>query len=48
LRTAVDAVPQAAALDREPVRARARERLDVDRMVEAYVEVYRMLLEEPG
>lgn len=42
---AVDAVPRAAALDRAIVRGRARERFDVERMVDGYLEVYRLVLE---
>ncbi|KRE20923.1 glycosyl transferase [Agromyces sp. Soil535] len=45
---AVDAVPRAAALDRTVVRRRARERFDVERMVDGYLEVYRSVLERPG
>ena len=45
---AVDAVPRAAALDRGAVRRRARERFDVERMVDGYLEVYRSLLAAPG
>jgi len=41
---AVAAVERAAALDRGLVRSRARERFDVERMVDGYVEVYRTLL----
>ncbi|MET0829884.1 MAG: glycosyltransferase family 4 protein [Microbacterium sp.] len=37
---AVAAVPAAAALDRALVRARARERFDVERMVDGYLDVY--------
>ena len=45
---AVDAVPRAAALDRTAVRSRARERFDVERMIDGYLEVYRSVLERPG
>ena len=44
---AVDAVARAAALDRDLVRERARHRFDVERMVDRYLEVYQMLLEQP-
>ena len=39
----VDGVPEVLALDRARVRARAMERFGADRMVDAYVEVYRAL-----
>ncbi|QIG40196.1 glycosyltransferase family 4 protein [Microbacterium sp. 4R-513] len=42
---AVAAVPRAAGLDRRSVRARARERFDVERMVDDYLRVYRGVLE---
>ena len=45
---AVDAVPRAAALDRTVVRRRARERFDVERMVDGYLEVYESVLGRPG
>lgn len=45
---AVDAVPRAAALDRSAVRRRARERFDVERMVDGYLEVYDAVLGRPG
>lgn len=45
---AVDAVPRAAALDRAVVRRRARERFDVERMVDGYLEVYESVLGRPG
>lgn len=48
LAAAVDAVPRAAALDRSAVRRRARERFDVERMVDGYLEVYESLLGHPG
>jgi hypothetical protein len=41
---AADAVPRAAALDRAAVRRRARERFDVERMVDGYLDVYRSVL----
>ena len=46
--SAVAAVPGAAALDRAAVRARARARFDVERMVDGYLEVYRSILRVPG
>lgn len=45
---AVDAVPRAAALDRATVRRRARERFDVERMVDGYLEVYDSVLGRRG
>jgi glycosyltransferase involved in cell wall biosynthesis len=45
LEEAVAAVGRAAALDRTRVQARARERFDVERMVDAYLAVYRRLLD---
>jgi glycosyltransferase involved in cell wall biosynthesis len=45
---AVDAVPRAAGLDRTTVRRRARERFDVERMVDGYLEVYEAVLGSPG
>jgi len=45
---AVDAVSRAAALDRATVRRRARERFDVERMVDGYLEVYDSVLGHPG
>ncbi|WP_314501865.1 glycosyltransferase family 4 protein [uncultured Microbacterium sp.] len=42
---AVAAVPRAAALDRTLVQRRARERFDVERMVDGYLQVYRRILE---
>jgi glycosyltransferase involved in cell wall biosynthesis len=42
---AVAAVPSAVALDRVRVQQRARERFDVERMVEDYLAVYRRLLD---
>ena len=45
---AVEAVPRAAALDRRAVRARARERFDVERMVDGYLDVYHSVLGRPG
>jgi len=41
---AVDRVVAAVALDRRAVRARARERFDVERMVDGYLEVYDLVL----
>ena len=41
---AVSAIGPALSLDRERVRTRARERFDVERMVDGYLEVYRLLL----
>ena len=46
--SAVGAVPRAAALDRAAVRANARARFGVERMVDGYLEVYRLLLGLPG
>lgn len=48
LAEAVAAVPRAAALDRSAVRQRARERFDVERMVDGYLEVYDSVLRRPG
>lgn len=48
LAEAVAAVPRAAALDRSAVRERARERFDVERMVDGYLEVYDSVLRRPG
>lgn len=48
LAEAVDAVPRAAALDRSAVRRRARERFDVERMVDGYLGVYDAVLRRPG
>lgn len=48
LAEAVAAVPRAAALDRSAVRQRARERFDVQRMVDGYLEVYDSVLRRPG
>jgi glycosyltransferase involved in cell wall biosynthesis len=44
---AVDRVDGAVALDRRAVRARARERFDVERMVDGYLEVYDRVLASP-
>jgi glycosyltransferase involved in cell wall biosynthesis len=44
---AVDRVADAVALDRRAVRARARERFDVERMVDGYLEVYDLVLASP-
>ncbi|WP_349428299.1 glycosyltransferase family 4 protein [Microbacterium sp. LWS13-1.2] len=44
---AVDRVASAVALDRGTVRARARERFDVERMVDGYLEVYELVLASP-
>ena len=41
---AVDAVGRAVSLDRGRVRARARERFGIDRMVDAYLDLYRNVL----
>ncbi len=43
LDTLVTGLPKVLALDRSLVRARAAERFDIDRMVDAYVDVYRSL-----
>ena len=45
---AVAAVPRAAALDRARVQARARERFDVERMIDGYLDVYSTLLGRAG
>ena len=45
---AVDRVEGAVALDRRAVRARARARFDVERMVDGYLAVYRQVLAAPG
>ena len=44
----VDGLPRVLALDRRRVRTRAVERFGVDRMVDAYVDVYRQLLGSTG
>ena len=44
---AVDRIAAAAALDRGAVRARARARFDVERMVDGYLEVYDLVLASP-
>ncbi|MEU1970039.1 glycosyltransferase family 4 protein [Microbacterium sp. NPDC019599] len=44
---AIAAVDRAVGLDRTIVRARARERFHVDRMVGEYLDVYRSVLEDP-
>ena len=44
---AVDRIAGAAALDRGAVRARARARFDVERMVDGYLEVYDLVLASP-
>ncbi|WP_243073576.1 glycosyltransferase family 4 protein [Microbacterium sp. SS28] len=45
---AIAAIPLALGLDRRIVRARARERFGVDRMVDDYLRVYRLLLDDPS
>jgi hypothetical protein len=42
-----DGLPRVLALDRRLVRARAVERFGVDRMVDAYVGVYRQVIDAP-
>jgi glycosyltransferase involved in cell wall biosynthesis len=42
-----DGLPRVLALDRRLVRARAMERFGVDRMVDAYVDVYRQVIDAP-
>jgi glycosyltransferase involved in cell wall biosynthesis len=44
----VAGLPRVLALDRRRVRARAVERFGVDRMIDAYVEVYRQLTAAPA
>ena len=44
----VDGLPRVLALDRRRIRTRAVERFGVDRMVDAYVDVYRQLLGSTG
>lgn len=46
--SAAAAVPMAAGLDRAAVRARARTRFDVERMVDGYLEVYRSVVGRLG
>lgn len=45
---AVAAVPLAVGLDRAVVRARARERFDVERMVDGYLQVYESITTDPA
>ena len=45
---AIEKVTLAAGLDRKAVRARARARFDVERMVDDYLDVYRSLLTDPA